>query len=413
MGKKIVILGAGFGGLHAAMVLGKKIGRRNEVILIDRNPYHTYTPTLYEIATTSKEVANLVDLKSIVTFPIAEILKGMPVGFTEAEIKELDLKGGDIHLDDGQKLKYDFLIIALGAETNYFNIPGLKENSLDLKSFNEAVKIRDTVWNLIDGGNKNVKILIGGGGSTGVELAGELQQWLCEFDKGHKKCFAEVKIIEAGPSILNGFPKTVVEKVMRRLARLAVEVITNEAIKEVAKKEVLLNSGKKIPFDVLIWAGGVKANSLTSGLPLKIERRGRAEVMPGMICLPESPELKLFGKIYGLGDVTCFYKNDGTPIPSVARAAISQADIVAKNIICDIYGKEPVKYKPTEYPYIIPVGGKYAVAKVGPIIISGFSAWILKGFVELNYLLSIMPPGRAVKTWLRGLKIFIQNDRLG
>ena len=98
----------------------------------------------------------------------------------------------------------------------------------------------------------------------------------------------------------------------------------------------------------------------------------------------------------------------------VARAAISQGTIAVKNIVRETRGEKPnLKYGPRKYPYIIPVGGKYAVSKIGPLVIAGFFGWILKGLVELNYLFSIMPNTKALKIWLKGLKLFIQNDRLG
>ncbi len=111
--------------------------------------------------------------------------------------------------------------------------------------------------------------------------------------------------------------------------------------------------------------------------------------------------------------MVCVHDADGNSVPMVARAAIIQGTIAAKNIIRDIRGQPHLKYAPKNYPYIIPVGGKYAIAKIGPVITCGFFGWILKGLVELNYLFSIMPNVRALKIWLKGLKIFIQNDRLG
>lgn len=411
----VVILGAGFGGLRAALQLSKKLRRKScDIILIDRNYYHTYTPTLYEAATTSKETANYLQLKEIVTFPIPEILKNAGVRFIKSGVQSLDLANGDVHCANGEKLKFDYLVLALGSETNYFGIPGLKENSLTLKTFLDALKIRDTILELMEAGKEKIEILIGGGGSTGVELAGELKEWLCELEKD-KKCEAELKIIEASPTILSGFPDPIVKKAENRLRKLGAAILTNAAIEKAEKNKVILKGEQEIPYDVLIWTGGVKASSLVGTLPLKIEKRGRVEVVGEMECLPQSPDLKLYGKIYGLGDAICFYDpRSGKPIPGVARAALIQADIVAHNIACDIQGrKDHRKYKPVDYPYIIPVGGKWAIAKLGPLIISGLGGWILKGLVELNYLLSIMPLWRALRTWLKGLRIFVQNDRLG
>jgi len=173
--KNIVVLGAGFGGLRAARLLGKgvkKLGLSGayRVILIDRNPYQTYTPTLYEAATTSKTTANYLDLKSIVTLPVDGLIKGSGAEFMEDEVKSVDLVGGDIHCAKNN-LKFDYLVLAIGSVTNYFNIPGLEQHSMTLKTFMDAIKLRDKILDLYESGKEEIRVVIGGGGSTGVELA--------------------------------------------------------------------------------------------------------------------------------------------------------------------------------------------------------------------------------------------------
>ncbi|MBI4119456.1 MAG: FAD-dependent oxidoreductase [Parcubacteria group bacterium] len=418
--KHIVILGGGFGGVRTALLLGRKLKRlklrgRYHVTLVDKNEYHTYTPTLYEIATTSKETANNLDLRSIVTFPLKEIFDGTGVEVVCGTVKELDLADGDIHLDK-KDLRFDYLVLALGSEPNYFGIAGLKEHSRPLKSFMDALRIRDAVLDATfsaSGGKKPAaKIVIGGGGSTGIEIAGEIKEWLPQTD---------VTIIEAADTVLSGFAGNVIRKVIKRLARIGVNVLTKESIESIHDGEIILKSKRKIPYDVLIWAGGVMASRMISSLPLQIEKRGRVEVAGEMECLPQTPDLKLHGKIYALGDNVCFYDPaTKRPAAGVARAALLQAKTVAENVTQDILFEEKrIKamhrrtYEPAEYPYIIPIGGKYTVAKIGPFVICGFWGWILKGLVELNYLVSILPLRHAIRIWLKGLKIFIQNDRLG
>ncbi len=414
----IVILGAGFGGLRAAIVLAKKIRRSGmehcELVLVDRNAYHTYTPTLYESATTSKETANYSDIKSLVTFPVETIVAPMGVEFIQSEVQSLDLQDGYVNLVNGRVLRPDHLILALGSETNYFDIPGLKEHSLTLKTFVDSLKIRDAVLEAVQQ-KKDVRIVVGGGGSTGVELAGEIQEWFAELADQFPGCRVRVTLVEAGPSLMLGFPGLIVEKIQGRLKGLGTEIITDQAIAKVAPEKILLAGGSELPYDLLIWTGGVKAASLMANLPLRLEKRGRVEVENQMRCLPQTPDLNLYGKVYGIGDAICFTDpTTGRPVPGVARAAISQADVAAHNVWCDITGDPRHReYRASEYPYVVPVGGKWAVAKLGPFIISGFAGWALKGLVELNYLLSIMPFWRAIRLWFKALLTFIQNDRLG
>jgi len=430
--KKIVILGAGFGGSKAAFDICKKLKKLNleekyELILVDKNEYHTYTPTLYEIATTSKNLANQIDLKSIVTFPLETIFKNIKITILKETVRDVDLIEGDIHFKSGGKLKFDFLVLALGSETNYFGIPGLKENSLTLKTFMDALKIRDTIWERVTASGpdqpQKLRIVIGGAGATGVELAGEIKSWLGQLREEYKYCSSTVSIIQAMPTVLPGFHEKIIAKVTRRLKDINVGLLMNETIAEVKPQKIILKSGRIVEYDILIWTGGVKAASLMTGLPLKKEEKGRVMAENQMECLPQSHDLKLYGKIYGLGDAICFYDPDtGKPIPYLAEAAIQGAEIVSHNIIEDIKMIEGLSQKakhkrynpPKEYAYIIPVGGKFAVAKVGPIILSGLAGWTLKGLVEFYYLLwNVLPPMQTLRVWLKGLRIFVQNDRLG
>jgi len=418
--KNIVILGAGFGGLRAAMKLGKEVRHGklgdHKVILIDKNEYHTYTPTLYEISATSKEVANYIDLKAVNTFPVKKLIGKRPIEFMKAEVVKIDVKKGNVHLDDGRRISYDHLIIALGAQSNFFDIPGLEENALDLKTFNDAVRIRDAVWTAVTGAeaNEEISIVIGGAGATGVEVAGEVQKWVAQLKSEGYNCKTKTTIINRNETILKGFDNTIVKKATRRLKKLGTEIMTGETIESATKDHVHLKSGEDIPFNILIWTGGVKANKLANTIPFKTDKQDRFEVVNQMLCISEESDLRISGKIYGIGDIVCtFNPRTGTSVPGVARAAISQGSVVAKNIARDIKGEKHITYKAINYPYIIAIGGKYAIAKVGPIVISGFLGWLLKGLVELNYLASIMPKDEAFKIWLKGLKIFIQNDRLG
>lgn len=424
--KRVVILGAGFGGLRAAYLISKKIrslrlADKYEIILIDRNEHHTYTPLLYEVATTSKKTADLAELHGVVAYGLAKLLKKLPVSVIKSEIEGIDFANGSVILANEKKIAADFILLALGSETNYFGVRGLEENSFSLKSLIDALKIRDTILDMLTDNKKELDIVIGGGGSTGVELAGELKMWCGELSDEYRRCRINVSIIEGAAAILPGFSPRIISLVKKRLHFLKVNIIEGEIIESVDKNRARLKSGKEIPFDIFVWAGGVKAPSLVESAILKTEARGRLEVKQGMQCLPKTSDLKISPKIYAIGDNTCVYDpKTKKQIPGVARAAISEANIAAHNVVEEIKSEEFKNYKPRlktympkNYPYIIPVGGKFAVAKIGPIVISGFLGWILKGLVELNYLASIMPLGRAIGVWLKGLKIFIQNDRLG
>ncbi len=462
LSKKIVILGAGFGGLRAAQVLSKNLRALTlsdtyEIVLVDRNDHHTYTPLLYEVATTPQETVALRDLHAVAAYDIRSIIDGTNIQFIHKKIECIEPMEGRVYFMDGETIVCQFIVLALGSETNYFGIPGLEKYSLPFKTFADAIRIRDAVSDCasqktaevnpptFSHGNHSlekigllsrspfgqnhkvfreggrVKIVIGGAGPTGVELASEFKNWCEEIEKEFKGCRIDVTLIEGAKTILPGLDERVIALATRRLNYLNVRVVTEKKIACAKKKAVVFDTGDTMPFDVLVWAGGVKAPELLLNASVKTEERNRAIVGDGMKCLPQTPNLNFAMHVYGLGDSICFYDPvTKRPIPGVARAAISQGNVVAWNIIEEIkkleistYNLKPKTYVPKKYAYVVPVGGKYAVAKVGPIIISGIFGWILKGLVELNYLLSIMSPVKAARIWFKGLAIFMRTKKLG
>lgn len=427
--KNIVIVGAGFGGLRAALDIGKAIRRlrltdRYEVTLVDQNAYHTYAPTLYEIATTDENLATQLDLKRIVTIPVQKIIGWLPIEFVQAKVQEIDVAEGDLHFESGTRLQFDYLILALGSQTNFFNIPGLADHTFTLKTVNDALRLRQRLlMEVEDPDCKQLRIVVGGGGSTGVELAAEVKLALEHMNRvATGQCGVEVTIIDGAATVLAPFGEKIIARAQRRLDELEIKTIFSARITSVSEHEIALQSGDKVPYDILIWTGGVAPNVLMSRLKMKKDATGSRPLMESdMTCLPEGPDLHFYGPIYGIGDAVCFMDpKTGRPVPGVARAAIIQGAVAAHNIIEQIQVAEKIRekpdfktYRPLQYPYIIPVGGKFAIARFGPVIFTGVFAWIVKGLVEGNYLFSILPFLSALNLWLKGLWIFVRNDRLG
>lgn len=443
--KNIVILGGGFGGLQAALRLGRTIrrlglGGKYSVILVDKRPRHVFTPLLYETATTSEASATARELEPLVAYPLKTLLEGSGAEFRLDEVLHLDIPEGVVHMKNG-KLRYEYLVIALGGEINYFNIPGLQAHGLPFKTFEDALAIRERLTHRVGVAQWLTRVVIGGAGSTGVELAAEIREWAGRESNVHpvrSRARDEVEspsgtagaatsngihvtLIESGSSILGTLEERVQRKAEARLRRLGVQILTDERIARVDIRAIHLEGGEKINYDVFIWTGGVKAVSLTDRLTMKREGKGRIQIAEAMECIPESPDLRVAGNIYAVGDIACLYDPvTKQPSPWMARPAMMGARCAAANIMERIKFAEGMSraikthtYRVPDYPYIVPVGGKYAVAKIWPFVISGFLAWVFKGVVELNYLLSIMPRPRAFTLWLKGFLLFIKNDRMG
>jgi NADH:ubiquinone reductase (H+-translocating) len=390
MKKRILIVGAGFGGLRTALTLGKQVRKNGlaaeyEVALVDRSPLHIYTPLLYKLA------ASRSFNPDALAYPLLAILEETGVRFMEDSVWEMDLLEGDVHLSRGEELRCDYLVLAPGSETNYFDIPGLKENSLPLKTLQDAESIRGRVEAL----PASAKIVVGGGGPTGLELAAELK---CNYG-------FDVTIIEAMPQIIPGFAPGIVERATERLKKIGVKILTNEPITLATTVNLKTKTGLTVPFDLLIWTGGVKVPEWVTKLPVKTEARGRIAASFGMECLPQTPDLRLAPMVYALGDAVCVYDKVGKPMPGVAPAAIDQGLIVAANILSDILAEKNGKnashraYSPARYPYVLPLGKSYAIGTIGPITFSGIAGWLFKDAITLDYLLSIMPFVQAFSIW--------------
>ncbi len=407
--KKVLILGGGFGGLACALHLGKAIGKEHEVTLLDWSLYHTFTPLLYEIATTSQETADDTHLKTIVAFPFSQLLEGTNVRYLNARVAQVDTGAKKVTTTSGI-LSYDYLVLGLGSEPAYFGIDGLKEHALPIKSFNDAVAIRNKIEKATkEHGGGSLNIVIAGAGATGVEFAGEIAGWVPQINKGSaQKCGISITLFDGNASVLSPFDQNVQQIASNRLSNLGVKIKTGARMKFVRENSIEFAEGSPLPYDILIWTGGVQASEVTSSLGFKKEAKGRIETLPTL-------EAEENSHVFALGDNACLYAPDEKrPTPWMARPAIIEGRIIAKNIINALKGKKHrAQYKHRSYPYIVPVGGKYAIARVGSHTISGFPAWVFKGLVELNYFRSVLPLGRALRVWLRGLAIFIFNPRLG
>lgn len=410
--KNIIIAGAGFGGITAALKLAKNIGPHKkdyEIILIDKHHHHLYTPALYEIAAIPKEVTPEAPLKSSILIPINDILRAKPVKFVCDEIIGLRASDNKLILKNSAEIEYEFLILALGSETNYFDIPGLKENSFPLKTYADAAKLRDIIENLVRE-KENIKIVVGGGGASGVELVAEFVNFICTLQKeileNRKSCAVEFMLLEADSEILGGFEPWALDKARSRLIRLGIKIKTNSVIGSVAPGTITLKSGTTESYDIFIWTGGVKGPEIFKNFGLPLSNKGA-------LLIDEYLQIKnAGGHIFAIGDNSNF-TNPRTGKPLLWNVPVAEAEgrLAAKNILLALSGLPPKKFSPLKkYPYILTVGGRYAIADLLFIKFSGFLGLAAKALVELKYLIFILPLRKALTIWFKAVKYYSAND---
>lgn len=407
--KNIVILGAGFGGITAALKLAgiNTLQKNYKIILLDKHHHQLYTPTLYEIASIPRQNAGVTLLKSSILIPLEDVVQNKSIEFVCGELKNLNKESKKVLLEDGREISYEFLIFALGSETNYFNIPGLKRYSLPLKTFEDAIKLRNAIEDLL-GVKENIHIVVGGAGASGVELVAEFVNFICTLKRGlnlPKVCKVHFTLAESSQDILPGFDRWIVDKTKIRLAELGIKIKTQTTIVMLDQKEITFRDGTKESYDMLIWTGGVRGPEILKKLDLPLSNAGSLIVDEFLHVLGNK-------KIYAIGDNSSFI-NPRTQKPLVWNVPVAEAEgrLVAKNIKRAILGKGEKKFVPLKkYPFILAVGKKFAIADFVSIRFTGIWGWFAKQLIELRYLLFILPPYSALKTWWKNMEVSNLND---
>ena len=404
----IVIVGAGFGGITVALTLAKKISRfpEYEIILVDRNDYQLYTPALYEIAAVPHREADAATLKAIAAIPVARIIARRPIRFIQNQLCAIDRQGREIIFDDGSRLSYRFLVLALGSETSYFNIPGLGEYGRPLKKLEDAIRIRNKIEQLLARA-QSAHIIVGGAGPSGVELIAELANFICLVQKNlpgtARVCRHRLTLVEAGSHILNGFAPSVVARATKRLAALGIDILTDTTIADVSSEKICTKGGACITYNLLIWTGGVTGLPVCQPLLLSLTPKGNCAV---------DEYLGAGEDIFAVGDAAGF-QNPRTKqfVPWNVPAAEAEGRTVAKNILRAIAHRPLCPFHPPKsYPFVLAVGEKYAIADLVFLRFWGLLGWMTKLLVELRYLFFILPPGEALRVWWRKVRLYVSND---
>lgn len=386
MPHKVVIVGAGYAGVEAALTLYKKKKKQEaiEIFLIDKNPYHTLLTELHEVA------GNRIDEDGIIV-PLRDIFRYTGVRIIQDEIKVFDLENKKVK-SDSEEYSFDYLIIAAGSHTNYYGIPGLKENSFPLWSFNDAVRARDHIRDCFIKAaqekdpaerKKLLTFVVGGGGFTGVETIGEIAHWvklLCR-EYGISRPDVRLCLVEALPDILSNLKKKNRDKTAGYLKnRLGVEVLTDSSIESYENDTLKIKNKESIETKTLIWTAGVMACDIVNYLDLPKGKACRIEV--DEYTMTEYPD------VYAVGDISLF-KHGDSYLPAMVEPALQTGKAAALNILAAIRGKERVKLTPKFSGSMVSAGSYFAVAEILGISLNRLFAIIMKYLVNMHYLFGI------------------------
>lgn len=380
---KIVILGAGYAGVEAAKVLGKKFKKDHsvEITLIDENPFHTLLTELHEIAghRTDKESV-MVDLYNV--------FKATKVNVVRDRIESIDYDARTLTSGKGT-YRYDYLVLGCGAEPAFFGVEGVKEYGFTIWSLKDALKIREHIEQSFqlakdekDAARRKelLTFVVAGAGFTGIEVVGELFEWkklLCEKHEIDPK---EVSIInvEALPTILPILRPSLQKKAERFLTKKGVKVMTNAPIVKATPNSIVLKDGQVINTGTLIWTCGVQGNSFAVSTGLTQGKRNRIQVNDYMQSIDRE-------EVYAVGD-NAYYEIDGKPIPQIVETALQTGECAAHNIAAAINKTEKKKFVLNTHGFMVSIGSHYCVAELMGVALSGFPAMAMKHLVNLHYL---------------------------
>lgn len=405
---RIVIVGAGFGGLNAARSLKKA---EAQVTLIDRSNHHLFQPLLYQVATAGLSPADIaVPIRSILRrHKRTEILMSEVVG--------VDTASRQVLLQD-QKVGYDYLVLATGARHSYFGRNEWEQHAPGLKSLNDARTIRERVLSVFECAEKTpdpkvreslLTFVIVGGGPTGVEMAGSIAELafaaLAKDFRHINPRSTRIILLEAGPRIMASFPEKLSAKAVQQLQELGVEVRTNCRVGQVDEEGVIAN-GERIEAGAVIWGAGVRASPAGQWLGAESDRAGRVKVNRDLT-VPGHPE------IYVIGDTAATVDDEGQPVPGVAPAAMQQGKFVAKHIRARLKGgKDLPIFHYRDKGNLATIGRSRAIADLHIIRLSGLIAWWTWLVVHIAYLIGFRNRLLVLIQWAWSYLTFRRGARL-
>src|SRR3954447_849089 len=385
--KNIVIIGAGYAGVHAAKKLAKRYKKDQSVsiTLIDRHSYHTMMTELHEVATHRVEPSDI-------QFDLRTLFNRTKVKLVTDNVTNVDHDKKVVTTENGS-FSYDYLILGMGGEPNDFGTPGVEEHGFTLWSWEDAVKLRNHIEDVVlrastvhDDAKRRAMLTfaICGSGFTGIEMVGELIEWKTRLAKDYKMDEEEftLYVIEAAPTILNTLDRKDAGKAEAYLVKQGVKLLKSAPIVEVKAESILLKSGEEVPTHTLIWTAGVKANSDTKDYGMSTGRAGRLKVNEYM----EADGLQ---NTYVVGDLALFEDESGKPTPQIVEAAEQTGATAAKNIISEISGGEKTAFEGKYHGTMVSIGARYGVANVGGMRLSGWFANFVKHMVNIYYLMTI------------------------
>ena len=395
---RVLVLGGGFAGIGAAQKLKKS---EADVVVVDKHDYHTFQPLLYQVATGLLE-------QPAVGHPIRDLFhKQDNVRIHQDRVAAIDLEARRVTFDELEPLSYDYLVVGIGAEVNFFGVEGAADHAFPLYTLADAVRLKNHVlrtWekadrepSVIEDGALNIVVV--GGGPTGVETAGALAElYNGVFRKDYPDVAsdrAKITLVEAGPEIFPMFKEDIRTYTEEALTKRGVEVQTGEVVESITPQRVTLKSGTVLPAHTLVWGAGLQGNALVQSLGLELERGNRIGV-DEELRIPSHPD------VYAVGDVAAITDQKTSQVlPQLGSVALQSGEHAGKTLAQRIAGKETKPFKYKDKGTMAAIGrGSAVVQMLGGKTMKGKTAQLAWATVHLALLPTNEDRSKAVVDWV-------------
>jgi NADH dehydrogenase len=404
---KILIVGNGFGGTYALKNLNKLLcnDKRIELSLIGEKNYFLFTPLLHEIATGGINPVNILE-------PIRKVLGHCLKNFYLGKVESINLTNRTVEVDN-VSISYDYLILAPGATTNFYDIQEAEKYCFTLKSIDDAIKLKNHCIMQMERAShtankverqKMLRFVVIGGGPTGVELVAGLQEFINEtFSHYYTKeviADASIILIERGGELLSSFGVKMRKKSMEVLMKKGIKVMLNTHVKEIKMSEIITENGTSIFTETAIWVAGIKPVELKFDIPISKSPDGR-------LIVNEFLQLESHAEIFAIGDIALFKQND-TPLPALAQVAEKEARHVAQNIKLLINKKKPKPFSYHHLGYLLSLGHFMALGEIANFTFGGRITWWIWRTVYLSKLISTRKKLEVAFDWT--INLFSPRD---
>jgi NADH dehydrogenase len=404
---RVVIVGAGFGGLSAAKALA---AAPVDVTVIDRRNYHLFQPLLYQVATAGLSPADIAS-------PIRAILRHQAnASVMLAKVTGVDAESNEV-VADGRRIPFDYLILATGARHAYFGHDDWEMHAHGIKKIDDATYLRRRILLAFEKAETEtdpaerrrlLNFVVVGGGPTGVEMAGAIAELarkaLAADFRTIDPRLARIVLVEAGPRLLAGFDPDLSEAAGRSLEALGVEVRVSTAVTQCDAAGVSMGE-ERVETRTIVWAAGVRASQAGKWLGAETDRAGRVKVGPDL-SVPGQPN------IFVIGDTACALGRDGKPLPGVAPVAKQQGRYVARLIEARLRGQDLAPFAYRDLGSMATIGRKFAVVQMGRLKLTGFPAWLLWSVAHIYFLIGFRNRIVVALNWGWNYLTFQRGTRL-